>query len=131
MDTRRRDPILAPGYAMDTPTAFISYSQDSLAHKAWVLKLASDLRANGVDVVLDQWDLVPGQDITLFMQRGISECARAILVCSGPYVAKAEKGVGGVGYERLIVTAEMVANIDTTKFIPILRPNADTPDLII
>jgi hypothetical protein len=106
---------------MDAPKAFISYSHDSVAHKTWVLKLANDLRANGVDVILDQWDLVPGQDITLFMQRGISECARAILVCSGPYVTKAEKGVGGVGYERLIVTAEMVANIDTTKFIPILR----------
>jgi hypothetical protein len=52
------------------PKAFISYSHDSSTHKDWVLKLASDLRAKGVDVVLDQWDLVPGQDVSLFMQRG-------------------------------------------------------------
>ena len=103
------------------PKAFISYSHDSLAHKDWVLKLGSDLRARGVDVVLDQWDLVAGQDVSLFMQRGISEADRVIMVCSSAYVTKSEQGVGGVGYERLIVTAEVVNSIDTVKFIPILR----------
>src|SRR5882672_5885405 len=51
------------------PKAFISYSHDSSAHKSWVLKLAGDLRAAGVDVVLDQWDLSAGQDVSMFMQR--------------------------------------------------------------
>ncbi len=103
------------------PRAFISYAHDSPEHMSWVLKLSSDLRAIGVDVVLDQWDLAPGQDVSLFMQKGISEADRAVLVCSSAYVSKSEKGVGGVGYERLIVTAEVVQSIDTTKFIPILR----------
>src|SRR5665213_1107290 len=104
-----------------TPRAFISYSHDSPEHKSWVLKLGSDLRAIGVDVVLDQWDLAPGQDVSLFMQRGISEADRVVMVCSSDYVSKSEKGLGGVGYERLIVTAEVVQSIDTRKFIPILR----------
>lgn len=104
-----------------TPKAFISYSHDSSAHKEWVLKLASDLRAVGVDIVLDQWDLVPGQDVSLFMQKGIAEADRVILVCSASYVSKSEFGVGGVGFERLVVTAEVVQSIDTTKFIPVLR----------
>jgi hypothetical protein len=45
------------------PKAFISYSHESAAHKDWVLKLGSDLRAKGIDVVLDQWDIIgpPGQ----------------------------------------------------------------------
>jgi TIR domain len=103
------------------PRAFISYSHDSPAHKAWVLKLASDLRAVGVDIVLDQWDLVPGQDVSLFMQKGIAEADRVVLICSASYVSKSEVGAGGVGFERLIVTAEVVQSIDTTKFIPILR----------
>jgi hypothetical protein len=103
------------------PKAFISYSHDSAEHKAWVLKLATDLRAIGVDVTFDRWDLVPGQDISLFMQRGISEADRVVLVCSSSYVSKSEKGVGGVGFERLIVTGEVVRSIDTTKFIPVLR----------
>jgi hypothetical protein len=109
------------GRFMSAPKAFISYSHDSTAHKNWVLKLASDLRSRGVDVVLDQWDLVAGQDVSLFMQRGISEADRVIMICSSAYVTKSEQGVGGVGYERLIVTAEVVNSIDTIKFIPVLR----------
>jgi hypothetical protein len=104
-----------------SPKALISYSRGLEAHEAWVLKLGSDLRAIGVDVVLDQWDLAPGQDISLFMQKGIAEADRVIMVCSSDYVSKAESGVGGVGFERLIVTSEVVQSIDTTKFIPILR----------
>lgn len=116
-----------------TPKAFISYSHDSKAHKDWVLKLATDLRALGVDVTLDQWDLVLGQDVSLFMQKGISEADRVILVCSSNYVARSEDGSGGVGYERLIVTTEVVQSIDTIKFIPILRgsdPTKRTPSFL-
>jgi hypothetical protein len=109
------------GRFMSAPKAFISYSHESTAHKNWVLKLASDLRLKGIDVVLDQWDLVAGQDVSLFMQRGISEADRVVMICSSDYVKKSEQGVGGAGYERLIVTAEVVNSIDTIKFIPILR----------
>ena len=77
------------------PRAFISYSHDSPEHKSWVIKLGSDLRAIGVDIVLDQWDLAPGQDVSLFMQKGISEADHVVLVCSSAYVSKSEKGVGG------------------------------------
>jgi hypothetical protein len=109
------------GRFVSAPKAFISYSHDSAAHKNWVLKLAGDLRVKGVDVFLDQWDLVAGQDVSLFMQRGISEADRVIMICSSDYVTKSEQRVGGVGYERLIVTAEVVNSIDTIKFIPVLR----------
>jgi hypothetical protein len=108
---------------MGAPKAFISYSHDSPQHKTWTKKLATDLRALGVDVILDQWDLHPGQDLSLFMQRGISESDRVVMVCSSVYVKKAEAGSGGVGYERLIVTEELVRSIDTIKFIPIIRGN--------
>lgn len=89
---------------MIAPRAFISYADDSTEHKAWTLKLATDLRAKGIDVVLDQWDLVAGQDVSLFMQKGIAEADRVLMICSANYVQKAEAGVGGVGYERPIVT---------------------------
>jgi hypothetical protein len=36
-----------------SPTVFISYSHDSAAHKAEVLKLAKRLRADGLTVVID------------------------------------------------------------------------------
>ena len=51
------------------PTVFISYSHDSPAHKQWVSELGAKLRQNGVDAVLDQWDLNPGDDMTRFMEK--------------------------------------------------------------
>jgi hypothetical protein len=108
---------------MSAPKVFISYSHDTPEHKEWVRGLASDLLGKGIDAVLDQWELSPGQDIVVFMAGGIRTADRVLLICTGPYVSKAETGTGGVGYERLILTAEVVESIDTNKFIPIVRNN--------
>lgn len=104
-----------------TPKVFISYSHDTQSHKDWVEALAIRLRRSGVDATLDQWDATPGDDLTLFMERGVKESDRVIVVCTPNYVTKADAGIGGVGYERMIVTAELVRNVGTNKFIPILR----------
>jgi hypothetical protein len=103
------------------PALFISYTHESPAHKQWVLKLATDLRANGVDAILDQWELKFGSDLTLFMERNIRGANRVLLVCTPTYQKKATVGKGGVGYERVVVTGEMAENLDTTKFICVLR----------
>lgn len=108
---------------MAAPKVFISYSHDSDDHKAWVQRLAVNLREKGVDATLDEWDLAPGQDVAAFMAAGIAESDRVLLICTSNYVAKASAGYGGVGYERLIVTQEIVQNIETKKFIPIVRDN--------
>ena len=118
---------------MTTPRIFISYSHDTQAHKDWVETLAIRLRRSGVDATLDQWDASPGDDLTLFMERGVTESDRVIVICTANYVAKADAGIGGVGYERMIVTAELVRNIGTNKFIPILRsplPEQRTPKFL-
>ena len=60
------------------------------------------------------------------MTNGISSADRVILVCSEKYAQKAEAGAGGVGFERLIVTAELVQTIDTKKFLPVVRDNEST-----
>ena len=118
---------------MSEPRVFISYSHDSDAHKQWVLRLATDLRAAGIDASLDQWDLAPGQDVVAFMANGISGADRVLVICSEKYVHKAEAGQGGVGYERLIVTAGLVQTIDTKKFLPLVRENGSpskTPNFL-
>jgi hypothetical protein len=106
---------------MPPPKVFISYSYDSEAHKDWVAKLASDLVDRGIEVTLDKWDLELGEDIAAFMERSVANANRVLLVCTDAYVEKANEGRGGVGYERLIVSAEIVAKISTKKFIPLLR----------
>lgn len=105
------------------PKIFISYSHDSLEHKKWVLNLATRLMHAGVDTILDQWDLKLGADLPTFMERGISESSRVLLVCSERYVEKSNSGSGGVGYEKMIVTSEIFQNVDSKKFIPVLRQN--------
>lgn len=103
------------------PKVFISYSHDTPAHKQWVAEFASKLVKNGVDVIFDQWDLGLGDDIPKFMERGVSESDRVLMICTDQYVKKADDGKGGVGYEAMIVTGELVRDLGTSKFIPVVR----------
>lgn len=111
---------------MKIPKVFVSYSHDSDEHKEWVLRLSTKLRQNGVDVTLDQWDLGAGDDITLFMEKGVRDSDRVLVICTDAYVRKADAGEGGVGYERMIITAQLVQDVGTAKFIPIIRQSSDT-----
>lgn len=118
---------------MEPPKVFASYSHDSDEHKEWVLGLSCKLRENGVDVILDQWDLGAGDDMTLFMENGVRDSARVLVICTDTYVRKANAGKGGVGYERLIVTAQLAQDLGTQKFIPIIRQsstNEKTPTFL-
>ncbi len=72
------------------PTVFISYSHDDETHKAWVLQLATRLRSNGVNILLDRWNLSLGQDLAAFMERGLSKSNRVICICSELYVRKSD-----------------------------------------
>ncbi|MBU1221848.1 toll/interleukin-1 receptor domain-containing protein [Myxococcota bacterium] len=103
------------------PKVFISYSHDDPAHKDWVKGLATFLRANGVDAILDQWDLTLGSDLTKFMEHGLSKSERVLIISTDNYIEKADSGNGGVGYEKMIASTKILANQDTTKFIPIVR----------
>lgn len=103
------------------PRVFISYSHDSADHKAWVLDFATTLRNRGVDAILDQWDAGPGDDLPHFMESSLREADYVLLICTPRYVDKANQGTGGVGYEKMIVTKELMARIDSNKAIPVIR----------
>lgn len=109
------------------PKVFISYSHDSPDHKRWVANLATRLRENGIDVVLDQWDLGLGDDVPKFMEKSVTEADRVLMICTEKYVHKADEGSGGVGYEAMIVTGELVQNLGTSKFIPVIRQGSAKP----
>ena len=40
---------------MTAPKTFVSYSWSDPQHQQWVIDLATQLRENGVDVILDKW----------------------------------------------------------------------------
>ncbi len=111
------------------PQTFISYSWDSPEHRAWVTQLAMTLRQNGVEVVLDQWHVRPGEDLAHFIARGVRESDRVLMICTETYVQKAQQRQGGVGYEQMLVTAQMMREVGTAKFIPIIRQSSHSRQL--
>lgn len=109
------------------PKVFVSYSHDSPSHKDWVLTLASRLVANGVDVILDQWNLKLGSDLPLFMEHGLTDAQRVLAVCTEHYVEKSNSLSGGVGFEKMILTGQMMRDIKSDRIIPIIRANLSAP----
>ena len=103
------------------PKTFISYSWDDDAHKEWVKQLATRLRADGVDVMLDRWHSAPGDQIPAFMERAVRENDFVIAVCTPRFKERSEERGGGVGYEGDIMTAYAFTGGDKRKFIPVLR----------
>ena len=107
---------------MAAPKCFISYSWDNDEHKDWVRCLATELQRNGVETRLDQWDTHPGMDVTNYMETCIRESDFVLLVCTPIFAQKANAGIGGVGYEKGVVTGEIFADAHSTKkFVPVLR----------
>jgi tetratricopeptide (TPR) repeat protein len=104
------------------PVVFLSYSWDNDSHISWVLKLASRLLENGVEVLFDKWEINNfGKPLPNFMEQSITKAQRVICVMTPNYKKKTDKLIGGVGYEYSIITSEIFTNIGTVKFIPILR----------
>lgn len=102
-------------------TAFVSYSWDSDEHKAWVAQIATKLRNDGVNVILDQWHLVPGDQLPVFMERAVRESNYVLIICTTKYKERSDNRSGGVGYEGDIISGEVLTQGNQRKFIPILR----------
>jgi hypothetical protein len=103
----------------NNPKAFISYSWSSREHQQWVLELASQLRENAVDVIIDKWDLKEGHDAIRFMEKMITdpEIKKVIVILDRAYAEKADGRKGGVGTETQIISPEIYAKADQNKFV--------------
>ena len=119
--------------ANPTPRVFVSYSWTSAEHIQWVVNLCERLRADGVDVVLDQWDLKEGQDKYAFMERMVLDdsISRVLVICDEEYQQKADSREGGVGTESQIISKSVYDQAAETKFVPVVasRDDADKPSL--
>ncbi|QFT78225.1 toll/interleukin-1 receptor domain-containing protein [Erythrobacter sp. THAF29] len=110
------------------PRLFVSYSWTSSRHEDWVLQLASDLKSNGVDVVLDKWHLKVGQDAHEFMEQMVrsGELDKIILVCDRKYVERANRREGGVGVESQVITQQLYEDVKQTKIAGIVTEAVET-----
>jgi hypothetical protein len=103
------------------PRVFISYSWDGADHLKWVHDFAARLRRDGIDAVIDQWQVVLGDQLAHFMERAVRENDFVLIVCTPRYKERMDDRVGGVGYEGDIMTAEVLSQKNHRKFIPVLR----------
>lgn len=103
-----------------TMKLFISYSHDNDDHMAWVKKFAEDLKSEGFEVVYDQ-DNSLGASWTRFMCKGIAKNERVLIIGTPEYCRRSQKSSGGTAYESTIININLLRNLDTEKFIPVLR----------
>lgn len=102
---------------------FISYTWDDDSHKDWVRKLTDDLiTQGGLDVQLDQYELVAGKDMNHFMERGVEEADKVLIILTEKYKEKADQKQGGTGFEYSMISNGLYQlQASNNKFIPILR----------
>ncbi|NKR24833.1 TIR domain-containing protein [Rhodococcus hoagii] len=103
------------------PRVFISYSHDDDDHKKWVWMLANRLNSLRVWAIFDQFDLTLGSNLAAFMEGGLSQADRVLAICTPNYVDKANKFQGGTGYERTILTQDLMSSQVDDRIIPVIR----------
>lgn len=101
---------------------FISYSWTTPEHEEWVMELAKRLVNDGVEVILDKWDSLEGQNLNAFMEKSVTDSTiqKVLVICDELYTKKADGYEGGVGTETVIISKEVYKDTAQTKFIPII-----------
>ena len=119
----------SPDYV--APTVFISYSWTSDEYADQIKQVAERLVNDGIDVVLDRWDLKIGQDKFAFMEQMVNDAKinKVVIMCDKLYAERADKRIGGVGTESTIISEQVYNNVKQDKFIPVITersPEGDT-----
>lgn len=102
---------------------FVSYKWQDADHNAWVERLGRDLRARGIDALLDKWEVRYGESFTEYMTRGIHSCDAILFVVTPEFLAAAEQasGPGGaVRFELQLGLARQIAG-ERCRLIGLLR----------
>lgn len=104
------------------PKAFISYSWTDDSHQERVRHWADRLLADGVDIILDVYDLKEGDDKYVFMERMVTDpsVSHVLVICDQEYKKKADDRTAGVGTESQIISKEVYEKVEQSKFIPIV-----------
>ncbi len=104
------------------PKVFVSYAWTSTDHQGQVRSWADRLLADGVDVILDVYDLKEGYDKHAFMERSVRDplVTHVLIVCDRGYAEKADTRQAGVGTETQLISKEVYEKVEQSRFIPII-----------
>ena len=115
------------------PRAFFSYSWNTQAHRERIRLWADRLIGDGVEVVLDVYDLKQGHDKYAFMEQMVTDdsVSHVLVFCDREYARKADERSSGVGVESQIISQEIYEKVKQSKFIPIVCEFDDSGEPIL
>ena len=107
---------------IDSPRVFISYAWGTKEYQLKVLALATSLMNDGIDVLLDKWEVNAGNDMNNFMEKSVTDktVTNVLILLDENYAKKADNRTGGVGTETQIISQQVYASVEQTKFIPVV-----------
>lgn len=107
---------------VENPKVFISYCWSNDAYITKVVEFAQRMRVDGINVVLDKFQMKLGNDMNNFMEKCVSDpsVTNVLILLTPDYKTKADSRSGGAGRETQIISGEVYSNAENTKFIPIL-----------
>jgi hypothetical protein len=119
--------IAVGGKIMKNPKVFISYAWTSESYTEKVINLARRLMSDGIDVLLDKFEMTPGKELHNFMEKCVKDptVTNVLILLNPTYAEKADGRKGGVGNETQIISNEVYADVEQTKFIPVIFETDD------
>lgn len=106
----------------DNPVVFLSHASEDKAR--FVVAFAEKLRANGVDVWLDKWEILPGDSLVdKIFEEGLKNAAAVIVVISTSSVGKP--------WVREELNVGVVKRIEKgTRLIPVIIDDVPIPEAL-
>jgi hypothetical protein len=111
---------------------FISYSRDSSEHCGRVLSLSNQLRKDGLNCILDQYEQAPPQGWPKWMDQHLSNSDFVLIICTKSYykrvMGEEEQGKGkNEKWESTLTYSHIYDNDSLNKrFIPVLFSEEDS-----
>jgi hypothetical protein len=108
---------------LSAPKVFVSHASDD--KDRFVRNLAERLRANGVDIWLDEWEINAGDNpVQKIFEEGLKECQAIILIMSATSVQKP--------WVRAELDQAFVKRVEgRTNLIPIRLDDCDMPECLL
>jgi hypothetical protein len=122
---------IVPEEVLTLCEVFVSYSWDSEGHTKAVLALSNRLRGDGIDCVIDQYEVSPPEGWPRWMDRKIAAAGLVLVVCTETYLAKINGNDGpdeglGVKWEGGLIYQYLYnQGANNSKFIPVLMKASD------
>lgn len=115
----------------DNIKVFISYSHDSPEHLEHALRLSDRLRRDGIDCIIDQYEMSPSEGWPRWTMSQVEEARFVLAICTEIYHrrvrGKEESGKGlGAKWEGAIITQGVYESESNNKFIPVLFSAQDS-----